>query len=212
MVLSPFFRKLGLTAHITFSVGWFGAVAAFLALAIAGLTSENAQVVASCYISMELVTWFVIVPACAGTLGTGIFQSLLTQWGLFRYYWIVAKFLLTVVATIVLLLHLQPISIMADAVSGNVVPDLNIRALRVQLLADAGAALLMLLVTTTISVYKPWGMTGYGKRKLNEQGKRVPDRRSINKPWLLYVLLGLIALVILMFIGWHLAGGGLGHQ
>src|SRR5690606_3457214 len=153
-------------------------VAAFLALAIAGLTSENAQVVVSCYISLELITLFVIVPACAGTLATGIFQSLLTQWGLFRYYWIVAKFLLTVVATIVLLLHLQPISIMADAVSGNVVPDLNIRGLRVQLLADAGAALLMLLVTTTISVYKPWGMTGYGKRKLNEQGKRVPDRRS----------------------------------
>jgi len=81
MVLSPFFRKLGLIAHITFSVGWFGAVAAFLALAIAGLTSENAQVVASCYISMEFVTWFVIVQACAGTLATGIFQSLLTQWG-----------------------------------------------------------------------------------------------------------------------------------
>jgi len=81
MVLSPFFRKLDLTAHITFSVGWFGAVAAFLALAIAGLTSENAQIVASCYISMEFVTWGVIVQACAGTLATGIFQSSLTQWG-----------------------------------------------------------------------------------------------------------------------------------
>jgi|GEM_PF-3219192 len=99
--------------------------------------------------------------------------------GLFRYYWIVAKFLLTVVATIVLLLHLRPISIMADAVSGDVVPDLKIRGLRVQLLADAGAALLMLLVTTTISVYKPWGMTGYGKRKLNEQGKK---HRPVSQP------------------------------
>jgi len=128
--------------------------------------------------------------------------------GLFRYYWIVAKFLLTVVATIVLLLHLQPISIMADAVSGDVVPDLKIRGLRVQLLADAGAALLMLLVTTTISVYKPWGMTGYGKRKLNEQGKKAPASKStMRRYWVFYVLSALIALAILMFIILHLAGG-----
>ena len=34
--MSPRLRKLALTAHVTFSVGWLGAVAAFLALSIAG--------------------------------------------------------------------------------------------------------------------------------------------------------------------------------
>ena len=106
MLMTPFFRKFGLTAHITFSVGWFGAVAGFLALAVAGLTSENPQIVVSSYISMDLITWFVIVPACFGTLVTGVIQSLATQWGLFRYYWILVKFLLTIVATIVLLAHM----------------------------------------------------------------------------------------------------------
>ena len=62
MILTPFFRKLGLTAHITFSVGWFGAIAGFLALAIAGLTSQNSQIVVSSYISMEIISWF--VPIC----------------------------------------------------------------------------------------------------------------------------------------------------
>src|SRR5688572_3595978 len=118
MLLSPFFRKLGLTAHVTFSVGWFGAVSVFLVLAIAGLTSQNPQLVVSCYLSMDLIAWFVIIPACFGSLITGIVQSLLTQWGLFRYYWVVVKLLLTVVATIVLLAHMQPISSMADMVSG----------------------------------------------------------------------------------------------
>jgi hypothetical protein len=211
MLLSPFSRKLGLTAHITFSVGWFGAVAAFLALAIAGLTSEQAQIVVSSYISMELVTWFVIIPACVGTLLTGVFQSLVTQWGLFRYYWIVVKLVLTIAATIVLLLHMQPISYMADAISGGTLPDPDLGRLQIQLIADAGAALLVLLLTTTISVYKPWGATQYGKRKLNEQGKRGPGNRSIiKKSWLLYVLVGLIVMVILMFIMLHLTGGGLG--
>ncbi len=63
MTITPFFRKLGLTAHITFSVGWLGAVAGFLALAIAGLTSQDPQMIRSAYITMELIAWFVIVPS-----------------------------------------------------------------------------------------------------------------------------------------------------
>ena len=213
MLLSPFFRKFGLTAHITFSVGWFGAVAGFLALAIAGLTSQNPQIVVSSYISMDLITWFVIVPACFGTLLTGLIQSLATQWGMFRYYWVLVKFVLTIVATIVLLVHMQPISYMADMVSGATLSDSDLRGLRIQLIADAGAALLVLLVATTISVYKPWGVTAYGIRKLNEQQKRTSNRKTtIKKPWLLYLLLGLIALVILMFIIMHLVSGGLGDH
>jgi hypothetical protein len=43
--MTPSIRKLLLTAHITLSVGWFGAVAAFLALAIVGLTSRDAEMV-----------------------------------------------------------------------------------------------------------------------------------------------------------------------
>lgn len=213
MLMSPFFRKFGLTAHITFSVGWFGAVAGFLALAIAGLTSQNSQIVVSSYLSMDLITWFVILPACFGTLLTGLIQSLATQWGLFRYYWIVVKFLLTIVATIVLLLHMQPISYMADIVTGAALSDTDLRGLRIQLIADAGAAMLVLLVATALSVYKPWGLTAYGRRRLNEQQKKTPNRKaSIKKSWLLYILLGLIALVILMFIILHLTGGGLGHH
>jgi hypothetical protein len=213
MLMSPFFRKFGLTAHITFSVGWFGAVTGFLALAIAGLTSEDPQIVVSSYISMDLITWFVIVPACFGTLLTGVIQSLATQWGIFRYYWILVKFLLTIVATIVLLLHMQPISYMADMVAGTTISDSDLRGLRIQLIADAGAALLVLLVATTLSVYKPWGLTAYGNRKLNEQQKRAPSRKTvIRKSWLFYILLGLIGLVILMFVVLHLMRGGLGQH
>jgi len=56
--------------HITFSVGWLGAVAGFLTLAIAGLTSQDAQMVRAAYLAMELIGWFVIVPASLGALLT----------------------------------------------------------------------------------------------------------------------------------------------
>jgi len=211
--MTPFFRKFGLTAHITFSVGWLGAVAGFLALALAGLTSQNPQLVLSSYISMELISRFVIIPACIGTLLTGLIQSIGTQWGLFRYYWILVKLLLTIAATIVLLLHMQPISYMAEMASGMTLSNSDLRGLRIQLIADAGAALLVLLVATTLSVYKPWGITPYGLRRLNEQQKKVPVRKSTRrKPWVLYILLGLICLVIILFIVLHLTGGGLGEH
>ncbi|TFD81082.1 hypothetical protein E3T53_03650 [Cryobacterium psychrophilum] len=40
----PRLRTVALTAHVFSSAGWFGAVAAFLALAVAGLISPDAQV------------------------------------------------------------------------------------------------------------------------------------------------------------------------
>jgi hypothetical protein len=99
--MTPSLRKLVLTAHITVSVGWLGAVIAFLALAIAGLTSRDAQMVRTSYAAMELTARFVIVPLAFASLLTGLIESLGTPWGLFRNYWVLAKLLLTTFATIV---------------------------------------------------------------------------------------------------------------
>lgn len=88
-----------------------GAGSGFLALAIAGLTSQNAQMVRSAYPAMELITRFVIVPlSLAPLLLTGPILSLGTPWGLFRHYWIVVKLLINILSTIILLVHLQPIT------------------------------------------------------------------------------------------------------
>ena len=60
--MSPRLRKFALAAHVTFSVGWIGAVAAFVILSVAGLASPSAQVVRAAYLAMEPITWFVIIP------------------------------------------------------------------------------------------------------------------------------------------------------
>src|SRR5512132_930307 len=51
MALPPRLRKLALTAHVTASVGWLGAVIAFLNLSVTGLTSQNPQTVRGAYLS-----------------------------------------------------------------------------------------------------------------------------------------------------------------
>ncbi len=169
--MTPRVRKFALTAHITFSVGWLGAVVAYLALAVAGLTSHDVSMVRAAYLAMELIGWFVIVPFSLATLLIGLVQSLGTQWGLFRHYWILVKFLLTTGATLVLLRHLPAVSRMSGVAAETALSSADFRALRIQLVVHAAAGLLVLLAATTLSVYKPWGMTAYGRRKQHEQRK-----------------------------------------
>jgi hypothetical protein len=107
------------------------------------------------------------------SLGTGLVSSVGTKWGLFRHYWILVKLLLTIVATALLLVHTQTIRRVAHAAAEVTLSTSDLRRLRIQLAADAGAALLVLLVNTTLGVYKPRGLTRYGWRK----GRASMDRR-----------------------------------
>lgn len=174
MIMSPGLRKFALTGHVTFSVGWLGAVAAFLPLSIAGLTSHDALLVRACYLAMDLTTWYVIVPLCLASLLSGIVSSLGTRWGLFQYYWVLSKFIITVLATIVLLVHTQPVSFLAGAAAKTTPLSADLQKSQLQMVIASGAALVVLLALTAMSVYKPRGMTGYGRRKQREPGTGSP--------------------------------------
>jgi hypothetical protein len=94
----------------------------------------------------------------------------LTKWGLFRHYWILAKLLINVFATIVLLMYMQSLSYLAGIAAETTVSGADLLGLRSpDSVEHGGAALLVLLVATMLSVYKPRGMTRYGWRKQNEQ-------------------------------------------
>lgn len=169
MTMKPSLRKFALTAHVTFSVGWLGAVAAFLVLAIAGLSSRDAQMVRAAYLAMEQIAWFVIVPLAFASLLTGLVQSLGTHWGLFRNYWVLVKFVVTVLATIVLLLQMESISYVAGVAAENTLAGADLREARLSLVVHSGGGLLALLVPMVLSVYKPRGMTRYGWRKQQQE-------------------------------------------
>ena len=161
----PPVRKVALTAHVTASVGWLGSVAAFLVLAIAGLRNENPQTVRAAYLAMDLLAWYIIVPLCLASLTTGLVQALGTPWGLLRHYWVIIKLLITVLSTVILIVHMRPITHIADAAAEAALGSTDFRRLRAQLVLDAAAAVGALLVATTLSIYKPRGTTGYGRRR-----------------------------------------------
>jgi uncharacterized membrane protein len=176
MIMPPRLRKFAFTAHVMCSVGWLGAVVVFLALAVVGLTSQDAQTVRGAYLVMEPAAWLVLVPLAFATLLSGIVQSLGTTWGLFRHYWVLFKLLIAVLATIVLLTYMETFRSMAGVAAD---PSADLAAVRNASPAlHAVLALLVLLVATVLAVYKPRGMTRYGWRKQHEQRALSPPDPS----------------------------------
>ncbi len=101
MTLTPGFRKLTLAAHLTCSVGWLGAVVAYLVLDVTVATSADPEIVRAAWIAMALVTSSAIVPLAAASLLSGLVMSLGTKWGLFRHWWVLISLLLTIFAIVV---------------------------------------------------------------------------------------------------------------
>jgi hypothetical protein len=65
--------------------------------------------------------------------------------------------------------HLQPIGHLAKVVAETTLVSGDLAGLRIQLVANAGAAIFVLVVATVLSIYKPQGMTPYGQRKQRDE-------------------------------------------
>ena len=215
MTMTPDIRKFALTAHVTSSVGWLGAVAGFLALAIAGLTNQNPQIVRASYLAMELIGWCVIVPFSLASLLTGLVQGMGTTWGLFRHYWVLAKLLITVFATVLLLVHMQPVGRIAGVAAERTLFSGDLHGLRLQVIFDAAAAVVVLLIATALSVFKPWGMTAFGRRKQSEErfGTAIESAAdaTISAPRWVKLFWIIVGILILLFAILHLTGSIGGH-
>ena len=220
MIMTPGVRRFTFTTHITSSVGWAGAVMVFLALAIVGLISDDELTVRGVYVVMVPTAWFVLIPLAHTSLLSGIALSLGTTWGLFRHYWVVLKLLITIFATVILLIYMGTFKQMAGLAAD---PIVDMRAVRnASPMIHAVLALVLLLIATMLGVYKPFGMTAHGKRKQDEQRQafspttlaRVAMARagesSSTLRWM-YVA-GIVALgIVLLFALLHFAGGSFQH-
>ena len=219
--MTPALRRFTFTTHITSSVGWVGAVIAFLALAVIALTSEDELTVRGAYLLMAPAAWFVLVPLAHASLLSGIALSLGTAWGLFRHYWVVLKLGITIFATVILLIYMRTFRQMAGVAADPVVDLTVVR--NASPIVHAILALILLLAATVLGVYKPFGMTAYGRRKYVEQRQAVSSTTLASAgtahdldagstpPWI-YVA-GMVAIALaLLFVILHLTGGSLTHH
>ena len=172
-------RKFGLLAHITTSVGWLGAVLGFLALAVAAMTNSDREMVRAAYLGMDWTLRYAIVPLSIASLAVGTIQSLMSPWGLVRYWWVVVKLVLTIGATLVLLQYTRTtMSHLVQAARDPIASVRDLRELALSPVLHASAGALVLLGASMLSVYKPRGLTPYGWRWEDEQRRRQRSRRG----------------------------------
>jgi hypothetical protein len=153
-------RRLALTAHVTASMGWLGAAAAILAMAVMGLTSDDQRIVRAVYLVMEPTAWLALVPLAIASLVTGVLSSLVSVWGLVRHWWVVFKLLINVFATIILVMYMETFRAMAQLAAD---PSASLDLVRnPSPLLHGIIAIVALLAATVLSVYKPRGLTPWG--------------------------------------------------
>lgn len=214
--MMPTTRKMLLTVHIACAVGWIGAVAAFLIVSIAALQSSSESFVAGAYLSLDLISRTLAIPLSLATLATGFVQAYFGAWGVRRYYWVLAKLSLAVVATSALMVH-QWVAVGAAAQrfrTDTAVASADAamwHALQVELVRAPSIALVLLLATLTLAVFKPWGLTAFGYRQQAARN-RPEDSLAKGAPLGVRVSLAVALLLALVFILIHVLGGGFHHH
>ena len=148
-------------------------------------------------------------------------MSLGTTWGLFRYHWVVLKLGITVFATVILLIYMGTFREMAGIAADPVVDLAAVR--NASPIVHAVLALVLLVAATVLGVYKPFGTTAYGERRLQEQRRPVAalvtasagTARALDAdgtPAWIYVM-GAVALALALLVGvMHLTGASATHH
>jgi predicted Abi (CAAX) family protease len=159
-MLSPTARRVLLIVHISVSVGWMGAAAAYVALNLPALSGADEQTMRAAYLMMPIVADYALVPLAIATVVTGIALALGTRWGLLQHYWVAVSLAVTLLAAVILVLHLPAVDDMA-AVAAD--PEKDVSVLGGDLFHSIGG-LVVLTVPLVLNVVKPRGLTRRGWR------------------------------------------------
>jgi hypothetical protein len=175
---APTTYKVLLTSHILVSVAWLGVALSKFVLALVAATTSSPDSARALYSAMEVLN-VVFPPLVIATLASGVVLTLGTRWGLLDYYWALTKLGLSVAvftsgAQFSSSLAQQSIAALAGATPARDSAPGDL------LLALFAAHTLMLGVATVVSVFKPWGLTWFGRggavsRLRPPSGRRLPS-------------------------------------
>lgn len=139
------------------SFGAFGLYLAFFTLAITGLTTSDPQVLRTCYLAMGILSSVLILPVNLAVVISGLVLALGTQWGLFRYYWVVTKLVLTLFLATASILGLR--ARISEAIGNlDAIPSTahDVGSVGTFLVVALPIAMCIYIANTVLAIYKPW--------------------------------------------------------
>lgn len=147
--------------HIFFVCTWIGAGISMLLLGFAKEHITNGDELYAINYSMKIIDDYIVIPSAFGTLITGLFFSWFTQWGFFKFYWIIVKWI-TIIAQILfgsffLGPWLNGAEAIADAERIQALQNQTYLYFSQMNIYFGILQVLLLVLVVFVSVYKPWG-------------------------------------------------------
>ena len=130
---------------------------AFLIFSITIAASNDASLINTCYRLMHLLSRTSVRASTIGTTLTGLLLTILTKWGLLKFYWVIAKEGLTLLVIGLNLWGMYAWTFQAIILSQSATWQGDFFIVKTELWTGIIIQLLSLVLMYIISVFKPWG-------------------------------------------------------
>lgn len=154
-------KQFIVTIHVLSVVCWLGGAVCMLTLGSHMLLADNGEQLYYTLDNMHVVDVVLIRYTALVALLTGLALSLWTNWGLFKYYWVAIKLILTVALILFGIKYmsdwLSQLIHEADGKRAAALHDAAFLSTSYSLLSGAAANILAMVFMTAISYFKPFG-------------------------------------------------------
>lgn len=171
-------RQALLAAHVLSSAAWLGMAVMFVALSLLALRAANVRDAQTIYESMAFFDQTMLPWANVAATTSGFALGVTTKWGIVRHWWVVIKVLISfaILGIAFGFLHDALERSAAEAAHlatvGGAVSDVDSSGQVV--LWGFTLALVSLIGAMLLSLYKPRGMTWWGRRQNPRQARLEP--------------------------------------
>ena len=152
--------------HIYLGGIWGGGAASLFALHCLYFPDTGPELYAR-NLALIYIDTFIIIPSALGVLLTGLVYAQFTKWGYLKYYWVIVKWLSTLVFVLVGLFLIVPWLNRLKETSlifrDQITVDPSFSAPMFSHIAMAAIQALLVLFIVIVSVFKPWGKTGISR-------------------------------------------------
>ena len=163
MKLSTNNQKWLKVLHVYLGGIWAGGAASLFAIHCLYPTNSGPELYAR-NMAMIYIDNYIIIPAAIGSCLTGLIYSHLTKWGYLKYYWVMVKWIFTIIFIVIGIFWLIPWLNNMLEVSTTIRNSLVIDTSSYDVAMSAHLAMtilqtVLLFCVVIISIFKPWGRT-----------------------------------------------------
>jgi hypothetical protein len=154
-------RKTFLLLHVVSGAAWFGIDLALGILVVTALVVDDPRTAGMALQAVELFAIWPMFGASLLCLAAGVVLGLGSKYGLLRYWWVATKLALNLLMSTLIVVSLRPGVGEAASIGERLMAGDMTVSVPGDLLFPVVVAPSMLLTAYLLSIFKPWGRTGW---------------------------------------------------